>query len=175
MANLSEGTWPCVVQSATYGEDDKHNMVVRINAKITDGPDKDRMVTYEDIVNVRSALYIGRSCRAVGWKGDELETLRTDVDAWIKETGGASTAEIRHIEIKKGKQYDKWASNNFEGPAPIWAKCNAIGRGPKPLSAPSGETLADANDAMRRAMQEDNGAAPPPDDVPPMDDDQIPF
>lgn len=174
MANLSEGTWPCLVQSATYGEDDKHNLVVRINVKITEGPDAGRGVTYEDTVNAKSALYIGRSCRAVGWKGvDDFETLASDVAAWIKETGGASTAEIRHIEMKKGKQYDKWAANNFEGPPPIWAKCNSIGRGPKPLTAPSSETLNDAKDAMRRAMQED--MAPPTDDAPPPMDDDAPF
>jgi hypothetical protein len=169
MANLSEGTWPCLVQGATYGEDDKRNMVVRINVKITEGPDAGRAVTYEDTVNAKSALYIGRSCKAVGWKGDDLETLREDVDAWVKETGGASSAEIRHIEIKKGKQFDKWVDGGQRGPAPIWAKCNSIGRGPRPLAAPSAETLADAKDAMRRAMAEDGGGATddgPSDDIP---------
>lgn len=166
MATLSEGFWPCEVIDGFFGVDDKQSPIARINVLITDGPDKGQRCTYEDQVNAKSALYVGRSCRAVGWKGVTLETFAADVATWRTKTGGKSTVEIKHIEIKNGKRAGE-----------IWAKPNSIGRGPKPLSAPSKTLLDDANDAMRRAMEADGGG-PPADDVPhagARDDDQIPF
>lgn len=159
MATLSEGIFPCLVLDGFFGVDDKNSPIARINVQITDGPDKGQRCTYEDQVNAKSALYVGRSCRAAGWKGAKLETLAADVAAWVAKTGGASTVEIKHIEIKNGKRAGE-----------IWAKPNSIGRGPKPLAPAKGETLADANEAMRRAMEADGGA---PDDA--GDSDDIPF
>lgn len=158
MATLSEGIFPCEVLDGFFGVDDKNSPIARINVLITDGPDKGQRCTYEDQVNAKSALYVSRSCMAVGWRGKALETLAEDVAAWIKKTGGASTVEIRHIAIKKGRQYDQWVESGSKGDPPIWAKPNSIGRGPKPLAKAHGETLNDANDAMRRAMQADGGA-----------------
>lgn len=160
MATLSEGIWPCTVLDGFFGVDDKNSPIARINVQITDGPDKGQRCTYEDQVNTKSALYVGRSCRAAGWKGVNLETLAADVAAWVAKTGGKSTVEIKHIEIKNGKRAGE-----------IWAKPNSIGRGPKPLAAAKGETLDDANEAMRRAMEADG--ATPVDDSGPTDD--IPF
>jgi hypothetical protein len=174
MANvLEEGIWPCQVLGATHGEDDRQSIVVRINVKFTEGPNKGRLATYEDQVNAKSSLYIGRSCKAVGWKGRSLTTLQADAEEWIERTGGASTAEVRHVPIKKGKKYDAWVADGRIGNAPVWDKINSIGRGPKPLSAPSSDALADAEEAMRRAMEEDGG--PPDDDVPHPAGDDIPF
>lgn len=116
----------------------------RVNVKIEDGPSKGRTCTYEDEVNTKSSLYVARSLTACGWKGKDLATVAADVDAWVKKTGGKSTAEIKHIPTKKGT---------------IWDKCNSIGRGPKPLKAPAGDALADANAAMREALALD-GSAP---------------
>lgn len=167
MAPKAEGIWPCTVLGATYGEDDRHLLVVRINAKITDGPDKGKMCTYEDQVNTRSAIYIARSCKAVGWAGKTLTTLAADCQAWIEKTGGASTVEIRHLEIKNGKRAGE-----------IWDKVNSIGRGPKPIAPPSRDVMADAEEAMRKALAEDGNAdEPPPDEAPhaASADSDIPF
>jgi hypothetical protein len=161
MATLSEGIFPCLVLDGFFGVDDKNSPIARINVQITDGPDKGQRCTYEDQVNAKSALYVGRSCRAVGWRGVNLETLADDVAAWVAKTGGKSTVEIKHIEIKNGKRAGE-----------IWAKPNSIGRGPKPLAAAKGETLADANEAMRRAMEADGGA---PEDEAGRSGDDIPF
>ena len=141
---------------------------VQINVQITDGPDKGQRCTYEDTVNTKSAKYIGWSCTAVGWKGDSLTTLESDIAAWIEKTGGATTVEIKHIEVKRGKAYDKWVADGCKGAAPVWDKVAGIGRGaPRPLKQPSASTLRDADDAMRMAMGEDES--------PPADDESIPF
>ncbi len=150
MALKAEGIWQCTVLGANYGENPAKPGVtgVQINVKIDEGPSKGQCCTYEDEVNSRSALYIGRSCRAVGWKGgpsgDDLDTLKADVAAWVEKTGGKSTIEIKHITIGKGKRAGE-----------IWDKPNSVGRGPKPLAAPSSTAATDARDAMRRAMQDD--------------------
>jgi hypothetical protein len=169
---LAEGTWPCVVVSAEVGENDKNLIVARVNVKIDDGPSKGRACTYEDTVNAKSALYIRRSLVAVGWRGQDMATVKADCAAWIAKTGGKSTVQIKHLEIKNGKRAGE-----------IWDKPNAIGSGPKPLSAPGG-ALSDANEAMRKAAADDGGA-PPEDDVPhpaatsatgkPLGEDEIPF
>jgi hypothetical protein len=154
---LAAGIWPCVATSATCGED-KGVLRARINVQFTEGPNKGRPATYEDEINARSALYVARSCKAVGWKGKVAQTLAADVEAWIKETGGATTAEVKHIPIKQGKRAGK-----------IWDKVNSIGRGPKPLAAPSASVLNDANDALIAAMAADSGASSED------DDSKIPF
>ena len=160
MAIKAEGIFPCTVISATFGKDDRQSPQVQINVRIDDGPSKGQCCTYEDQVNAKSALYIGRSCRAVGWKGADLKTLKADCDAWIAATGGHSSVEIRHVEIKKGKKFDEWMNGGMKGPPPIWDKVNSIGRGPKPLAEASGELLDDANEAMRSAMAADSDESP---------------
>lgn len=186
MANqelLAAGFWPCTVIGGGAGEEtDKNNkptgkIKARVNVKFDDGPSKGRLATYEDEVNARSSLYISRSLKAVGWKGKSLSTVADDIAAWVKETGGKTTAEVRHIEIKKGKRYDEWLEDGAHGSPPIWDKVNSIGRGPRPLAIPAAESLSDADEAMRRAMAEDgddaqNGAPPP---AAPVGDDEIPF
>ncbi len=166
MTDIAAGYWPCKVLSASYGDNDKNIPVVRINAEITDGPGRGSRHTYDEQVNNKQAPYIARTCQAVGWAGHTLSTLKSDVDAWIKATGGESTLEIKHVEVKKGPKAGS-----------IWAKVNSIGRGPKPLKESSRENLDDA-DAMMRAALADSGmrnGAPPADDIPPHGDDDIPF
>jgi hypothetical protein len=120
-----------------------------------------------------------RSMRAVGWKGKSIAAFADDCAEWIKDTGGKSTVEVRHIEVKKGKKFDKWVEGGKQGPSPIWDKVNSIGRGAKPLAAPKGEALSDADDLLRRAMAEENGTwGDEPASAPaaqPVDDDSIPF
>ena len=189
MANeIAEGMWPCTVISATAGED-RGALVVRVNVKIDDGPDKGKLTTYEDTVNEKSSLYIFRSLKAIGWNGPDPKTIETDVAAWVEKTKGKSTVEIRHIKIGKGAKYDKYLDNHAawvrdgrpegkEPQPPIWAKANSLGRGPKPLAAPAASTLTDAADAFRRAMEADGGSAPPMDDAPhsaSSDVEDIPF
>ncbi len=157
MTLLAEGTWPCTALSASFGEDDRGSPQVQINVRIDDGPSAGQQCAYEDQVNAKSALYISRSCKAVGWRGPDLSTLKTDVAAWIVKTGGKTTVEIKHLEIKKGPKAGQ-----------VWAKPNAIGRGPRVLKDPSHERLADANEAMRAAMSADGQ-----DNI--DDEDRLPF
>lgn len=170
MAEPIEGIWKCKVLGGEANADDKDVMVVRINAQITEGPDAGRRVTYEDRINNKSAKYIAQSAKACGWRGGRIEeTFRADVTEWIARTGGESTVEIKHLEIKTGKNAGK-----------IWGKANSIGRGPRPLQAPSRESADDANEAMRQAMADDqsgpgSGGGSAPDDVPPPGEDDIPF
>lgn len=174
MATKAEGMWPCIVLGAVRGEDDGQ-IVVRVNVKITDGPDKGKLATYEDKVNAKSSIYIARSCRAIGWAGRSLDTLTADVDAWIKATGGESTVEIKHLPINKGKKYDKWVEDGRRDAQPVWDKVQSLGRGPKPLAAPAAETAKDADDYMRQALADD-GVQVPDDDVPhAADNDSLPF
>ncbi len=148
----AEGIWGCTVIDGKAGNLDNIT-TVQITVQITDGPDKGQRCTYEDAVNTKSAKYIRWSCEAVGWKGVSLRTLEADCAEWIKNTGGASTVEIRHVDVKKGKAFDRWVAEGRVGPQPVWDKVNGIGRGtPRPLAAPSGEALKDADEAMRSAI-----------------------
>lgn len=180
---FAAGIWPCTVLSGGVGEKpDKNNQptgiaVARVNVRFDEGPDKGRLVTYEDEVTSRSSLYIMRSLKNIGWQGRSMSTVAADIEKWIRETGGKSTVEIRHIEIKKGKRYDEWLQETGGiGKPPIWAKANSIGRGSRPLVAPRAEALSDADEMMRRAAEAE-GSAPPQDDVPHAagDPDDIPF
>lgn len=177
MSEPVEGTWNCIVLGGEANADDKDIMHVRINVQITEGPDKGRKVTYDEQVNNKSAKYVAMSAKAVGWQGGRLEsTFRADVEAWLKATGGASTVEIQHIERKTGKEYDKWYDGGCQGQRPFWAKARSIGRGPKPLKAPSQQSANDADEAMRAAMAESNGGGGGGyDEAPPPSDDDIPF
>ncbi len=177
MSTLEQGIWACTVVSANSGEDDRGSPQVQINVTIDDGPSKGRQCTYEDQVNAKSALYISRSCTAVGWAGKSLSTLKTDVAAWIAKTGGKTTVEIKHIELKRGKKYDKWVEGGCNGSPPIWDKASSIGRGTRVLAPMSAANAKDADDAMREAMAADGGA--PGYDEPPSngspDTSDIPF
>ncbi len=157
MATKAEGVWNCQVIGGKAGNADGQANV-QITVQITDGPDKGQRCTYEDMVNTKSAKYVRWSCEAVGWKGHSLTTLESDIAAWIEKSGGASTVEIKHIEVKKGKAFDKWAAEGRVGPAPVWDKVAGIGRGaPRPLAKLGGETLKDADDAMRSVLGDDGG------------------
>jgi hypothetical protein len=164
MNELAAGFWPCKVIDGFYGDNDKNITEVRINVELTDESHKGMRQTYVEQVNNKQAPYIARTCKAVGWKCETLSTIREDVAAWVKETGGESTLEIRHVPFKDKKT----------GEPRIWVKPNSIGRGPKPLKQTSRDNLADADQALRRALAEDAGGGSPDDDVPVIDDD-LPF
>ncbi len=174
----AEGIYGCQVIGGKAGEVDGV-MNVQITVQITDGPDKGQRCTYEDTVNASSAKYVNWSLSAAGWKGKAPEwdftTLEKDIEEWIAKTGGASTVEIKHIEIKRGKAFDKWEAGGRAGPRPVWDKVAGIGRGAaRAMKAPSAETLKGASGYMREAMGDMGG--PPPDDVPHAgDEDAIPF
>src|SRR5678816_163034 len=119
MAEPVEGIWKCTVLGGEANADDKDIVHCRINVQIDEGPDKGRRVTYDEQVNNKSARYVVMSARAVGWRGQgRLEdTFHSDVDAWIKATGGVSTVEVQHIRRKTGKQ-----AGTF------WGKARSVGR-----------------------------------------------
>lgn len=152
----AQGIWGCTVLSATAGETDKGSPNIQINVVIDDGPSKGQRCTYEDQINAKSALYVARSMKAVGWRGGSVTTLAADCDEWVKKTGGKSTVEIKHVEIKRGKQYDRWVEEGMKGPSPVWDKPNSIGRGAAaPLKPMNEERLADADEALRAALEAD--------------------
>ena len=150
--------YPCTIVNAELGEKvDKAGrptglLLVRINARVTDGPHAG-LQTYEEEITNKSAQYAVRSCKAVGWKGGSLKTLADDCAEWVKKTGGASTIEISHIPV-----------NNGPNAGSVWHKPNAIGRGNKPLAKPSATAAAEADAYMRAALAEDGA-----------DDDSAPF
>jgi hypothetical protein len=148
MATLKpEGIWNCTVLSAKAGVIDGKPLA-QITVQITDGPATGTRCTYEDALIGKSALYTRRSMEAVGWAGVTARTFEADVAAWIVKTGGASTVEIKHIEIKNGKKAGT-----------IWDKCNSIGRGgSRPLADLSGDLLADVDQAMREAAALDGAS-----------------
>lgn len=177
---LAEGIWPCVVLSGSYGESEERQgvVLVRIVTRIDDGPSKGRMATYEEDVNAKSSLYVMRSMRAVGWTGKSLTSFADDCAKWVSATGGKSTVEIKHLEVKRGKKFDAWEAGGRQGSAPVFDKVNSIGRGAKPLAAPKGDALADAEEILKRAMQEDGSWDGGGSDAPaptPADPDDIPF
>lgn len=174
------GFWPCVVIDGGIGEETDKNgkptgrLRARVNIKFTDGPDRGKLASYEDELNAKSSLYISRSLSAIGCTKEtltgDLLNAASDIAAWVKKTGGATTAEVRHIEVKKGKRYDEWLDETGgAGSPPIWAKVNSLGRGPRPLAKPSNDALSDAAEQMRRAMAEDGGGEQQ------GDGDDIPF
>lgn len=176
---LEAGIYPVVVNDATYG-DDRGVIKVQVNVTFTDGPNKGRFGTYEDDVNNKSGPYITRSLKAIGWSGKPdangnlLGNLASDVQAWREKTGGKTTAEVKHIEIKRGKRYEEWvAAGAPEDDRPIWGKINALGRGPKPLAAPTASSLADANEALANALALDGGSDSAGGGS--VSDDEIPF
>lgn len=189
MSDIPAGFWPCKVVDGFFGDSEKGIPMVRINVEVTEGPGKGTRQTYEEAVNNKQAPYIARTCKAVGWKGPSMRTLKADIEAWIKATGGASTVEIKHLEVRKGNKFEKWCEGGCEGPAPIWVKPSSIGRGPKPLTASSERNLADVDEVMRAALAADAAGsagyddAPPSggysgghdDDAPPSADNDIPF
>jgi hypothetical protein len=147
------GIWGCNVIGAKAGENDKGIPNVQVTVQITDGPDAGQRCTYEEEVSARTAKYVRWSLEAVGWKGQTLKTAESDVAAWIEKTGGKSTVEIKHLEIKNGPNAGK-----------IWDKVSGIGRGAaRPLKPISASSLADADDVLRSV-----GGAPP--DEEPQDD-----
>jgi hypothetical protein len=167
MSEPVQGIWNCIVLGGEANANDKDIVSCRISVQINEGPDKGRKVTYDEQVNNKSAKYVVMSAMAVGWRGQgRLEdTFRRDVDAWIAKTGGASTVEIQNVNRKDGT---------------IWGKARSIGRGLKPLKAPSRQASDDADEAIRAALADAGNAvdsgAPPADDVPPPgDEDSIPF
>lgn len=172
MSLLAEGTWSCTVLSAASGAD-KGIPYAQIKVRIDDGPSAGRVCTYEQSIDARSSKYAGYAMRAVGWAGKTIESLAADCAAWVVRTGGKSTVEITHLLKKKGKDYDKWIAGGQQGPQPIWDKVNSIGkRTERTLDKLSGAALAEANEALARAMAEGGSA---PDDAPPPTDDDLPF
>lgn len=154
---LAEGVWPCEVISGIVGEGDIQGVaLVQIKVKFIDGPSKGRVGTYEDEINTKSAKFVRRSLLAAGWTGRAAKTFAADCDAWIKRTGGKTTAEVKYIPIKKGKKYDAWvAAGAPEGEQPIWDKVNAIGSDARTLTAPKAETLTDADAALGSVGDDD--------------------
>lgn len=181
MTDIAAGFWPCKVLDGRYGANDKNAPVVRINVEISEGPGKGQRHTYEEVVDNKQAPYIARTCKAVGWRGGTLATIERDVADWISKTGGESTVEIKHIEVKRGKKFEKWLEGGQVGPAPVWVKAGSIGRGRAPLKEAKKEDLQDADEMMRRAMADDGASEPTGgggggyDDAPPPGDEDLPF
>lgn len=156
MAILVEGIWKAKVLNGNYGlykkDDDKSDdpglAKVTINVEFIDGPDKGRRASYERIVDGKSAAFVRKTIVAVGWKGVTLNSLKADIEAWIKETGGATTADVKEMTRK---------SDNSK-----FSKVDSLGRKPQVLheatTQDGRERLSDADEAMRQAMEADGAS-----------------
>lgn len=153
MAILVEGIWKSKILGANFGLKKKDEASpdpglahVTVNIEFAEGPDKGRRGSYEDTVDGKSAAFIRKSLVAIGWKGVTLNSLKADVDAWVKETGGETTAEVKHLVRKKDNS--------------TFAKINSLGRKPQVLheatTQDGRERLSDADEAMRQAMEADS-------------------
>lgn len=157
MAIKTEGTWDCDVLDVSMHEDNRLP-IVRVKLRITSGPDAGQPDLYEARIDGgKSMPFIARSLKAIGWQGSTLRTLDNDVKAWRAKTGGKTTCEVKHWEIKNGDRRGE-----------KFAKVNGLGSGAKPLAEMSRNTMDDADEALARAM----GAGH---DAPPPSDDDIPF
>jgi hypothetical protein len=111
----------------------------RIDFEILEGPNSGEKITYNGRIDTRSAKYVARDLKAVGWKGKTLETLAEDVDRTKAET----TIEIKVMNRKDG-------SGSF-------AVVRSIGRtdaASQVRPVPAAE-LANANALLRDALGED--------------------
>ncbi len=144
---IKEGNWPARAISGASGTDDKQYITARVDFEILGGPDTGSRITYNGRVDARSAPYVAKDLKAVGWKCRSLDTLAADVEA----AQAVTTIEVQHKQTKDG--------------ARSFAVVRSIGRGPKPLAEPSKEDLDDANAQLRAALAAD-GEVAPTDDIP---------
>lgn len=155
MAILVEGIWKAKVLGANFGLKKKDEASpdpglahVTVNIELVEGPDKGRRASYEETIDGKSAAFARKTLVAVGWKGVTLGSLKTDVEAFIKETGGETTAEVKQLVRKKDNS--------------TFSKINSLGRKPQVLheatTKDGRERLSDADEAMRQAMEADSAS-----------------
>lgn len=135
---IREGTWPARALSASSGADDKQYITARVNFEILDGPNKGDRITYNGRVDSRSAPYVAKDLKAVGWQGKNLDTLGTDVE----NAQPTTVIEIVHKETKDG--------------ARTFPVVRSIGRGPKPLLQAKKQDWDDANSLLSAALDEED-------------------
>lgn len=131
--------------SGASGNDDKQYPTARVELEILAGPDAGQRITYNGRIDARSAPYVAKDLKAVGWKGKDINTLAVDVETTKAET----TIEIVHKQTKDG--------------ARTFPVVRSIGRGAKALAPMAQRDLADANALLSAAFA---GAA---------DEDKVPF
>lgn len=142
-----EGNFVCTVVEARAGVINSKPLV-QITVRIDEGPATGTRCTYEESLIGPQAKYARYSMNAVGWAGTTAQSFERDVEAWIAKTGGTSTVEIKHLEIKNGKRAGS-----------TWDKVSAIGRKSRRDLAPlPADLLADADRALREAAAADGGA-----------------
>lgn len=169
MAIKADGTWECDVLTASVGENEKRMPIVRVNVRLTGGPDAGKLDTYDKRIDGgKGTPYVARSLKAIGWQGRTLATLAEDVKAWVARTGGKTTCEIKHWEVKNGARAGE-----------LYASIDSLGSGRAPLGDMSRDTMRDADEALARAMGDMSTASAgngEPYDAPhPADGDDIPF
>ena len=140
MAHLiSQGSFLARAVSGSYGDDTKGRLAVRVELELLAGPDTGQHITYTGLVNAKSAPYVGKDMKAVGWKGGSLQTIGDDVAA----TKAEAQIEIEHKN-----------ANDAKDPNRVFAVVRSIGRGAVALKPPSASSLNDADEALRAAMGE---------------------
>jgi tRNA U34 5-carboxymethylaminomethyl modifying enzyme MnmG/GidA len=116
-----------------------------VDFEIIDGEDTGQKITYRGRVDQKSAKYVARDLKAIGWSGKTLDTLKQDVAAATPET----TIEIKHMNKKDGS-----------GKFPV---VRSIGRTASGQSAPPQLKQADVKnaDALLRAALGDSEPVDP--------------
>ncbi len=130
------------------GSDDKSYPTVRVEFEIVGGPDAGQRITYNGRIDARSAPYVAKDLKSVGWTGKDINSLASDVEASKIET----TIEIVHKQTKDG--------------ARTFPVVRSIGRGAKALAPMPKRDLDDANALLRAALGDDVPHAVDSEDVP---------
>ena len=138
MAHLiSQGSFLARAINGSYGEDTKGRMAVRVELELLAGPDLGQRITYTGLVNAKSAPYVGKDLKAVGWKGVSLRSIGDDVQSAKAE----AQIEIEHKN-----------ANDPKDPNRVFAVVRSIGRGAVALKPASAASISDADEALRAAM-----------------------
>ena len=139
MAHLiAQGSFLARAVSGSFGLDSKGRHAARVEFELLAGPDAGQRITYTGLVNAKSAPYVGKDLKGAGWKCVDLSSLEVDVKATHVET----QIDIEHKSANDPREPDR-----------VFAVVRSIGRGAMPLGKPSASDLADANEAMRAALE----------------------
>lgn len=138
---VSQGSYLARALNGSAGTDTKNRLTARVEFELLAGPDTGQRVTYNGLINTKSAPYVGKDLKAVGWKGHDLVTLAADVEALHAET----VIEIEHKIANDPKEPDR-----------VFAVVRSVGRGAVALKPASQQDINDANEALRAAMGDDN-------------------
>lgn len=126
----------------TYGDDPKNGrLTVAVVMRITDGPLAGREVKYYNSRWEReSNVHTFRKLRACGWKGEDPDTIVSDIEAASK-AGKRVSFQARWVDVGNGF----WSADNMQ-PDGVFVQ---------PVAAPSQDSRAMMRKALADAAEDD--------------------